>query len=99
MKKLVIFLSTCFVGISVFLFVLNVFTANNTIDYGKKLSELDQRVAKLTNENETLSQEVASASALITIDQKARELGFVEKTNKNTIILSDETYQFALQLR
>lgn len=99
MKKIVIILSTCFIGISVFLFILNIYTANNTIDYGKKLSDLDQQVTQLANENELLSQNVASASALITIDQKARELGFIDKTSKNIMIFSDETYQFALQLR
>lgn len=55
---------------------MHVIVSNTYVTSGKTLAQLEQDIAALSEHNEDLRQHIASASALRTIEDKARNLGF-----------------------
>jgi len=55
----------------------------------------DSNIATLTEEHDILSQQVASASALTTISQKALLVGFIAPTKTNVVSI-DGSYSVAV---
>lgn len=64
---------------------------------GQEMRALDTAIEKLRYESELLTQQVASASSLLTVGAKAKELGFVEATPKQLFTLGPETLPVALR--
>ena len=60
------------------LMVLQVLVSNRLANMGLKISEIDQHIQEVTGENNDLRGMIASESALLSIKQKAHELGFVQ---------------------
>ena len=54
-----------------------VFAASLATD-GEKLSQIEQEINKLEQENTTLKVKIADESSLKTLSQKAEQLGFIE---------------------
>ncbi len=77
--------------IFIFVFLLTglVFTqlvfANNLATDGQKLSQYQDEIRQLENENITLRAEIAQKSSLVNLSKKAVELGF-KKPSKLTIL-------------
>ena len=81
--------------IALVLICLQFLVSNELAGVGAAVQDADIRIANLREENEILSQQVASASALATIAAKAQELGFTAKTNY--LVIGPE--EFALEAR
>lgn len=79
--------------IAIFLIGLQFLVSNELAGFGRNVQNADMKIAELRDENEALSQQVASASALSTIASKAEEMGFTAKTKY--IVIGRE--EFALQ--
>lgn len=65
------------------LFFAQLVFANNLAVDGQKLSEIEDQIAKLEEDNTTLRAEIAKESSLSTLSQRAEEMGF-EKPSKLT---------------
>ncbi|RJR15544.1 hypothetical protein C4579_01875 [Candidatus Microgenomates bacterium] len=63
--------------ISVVLMVLQVIVSNRLANMGLQISQTDTEIQSITQENTDLRQKIASASSLLTLEEKAQELGFV----------------------
>ena len=67
------------------LFVSQIIFTNNLAQDGSTLKEVTSKVDALAYENERLEQEIASASSLLVIHEKAATGGFIEAKNFLTI--------------
>lgn len=63
---------------------------------GQEMRTIEQRIAVVKQENEILAQEVASASSLLTVSVRAKELGMVDVAPKQIIPLGPGTIRVAL---
>lgn len=71
------------------LILVQIFLTNELAGQGGKAGEIDARISLLEEENERLTQEVASASSLLRIEEKAREMGFVEASKTSYLFVGD----------
>lgn len=66
--------------------VLAEFTVTNYLaGKGREVGGIDRQIVALREENERLSQQVASASSLLNVSDRARALGFMEPVHYMTI--------------
>lgn len=63
---------------AVALVIAQILVANHLASSGEQLQTIDTRIAGLTEENQVLSQQYASASSYLTVAARAVEQGFVE---------------------
>ncbi len=73
---------------AVVLLIFQVIISNELATLGKKLGQLDVDVRLVSDTRESLSIEVASASSLLALRERAIAEGFVEPTNKQIMNLS-----------
>lgn len=73
---------------AVVLLVFQVIISNELATLGKKLGQLDVDVRLVSDVRESLSIEVASASSLMALRERALSQGFVEPTSKQIMNLS-----------
>ncbi len=73
---------------AVVLLVFQVIISNQLATLGKKLGQLDTDVRLVADTRETLAIEVASASSLLALRERAMAEGFVEPTSKQIMNLS-----------
>lgn len=73
----------------VVLIVAEIAVANQLACFGIKVRSTDVAIATLQEENQRLLQEVASASSLLTLTGKAKELGFIASHEYNTMGASE----------
>lgn len=74
------------VGISVLVFSLvfaQLVSANNLALGGQKLSQIDDAIAKLEQENNNLNVEIAKVESLTNLSNKAQNMGFVKPSKVN----------------
>lgn len=81
----------------VVLVIGRIVVANTLASSGEKLQQTDVKISSLVEENELLVQQVASLSSLVTIEVRAKELGLVEPTKKQTITIAQDQFPFALK--
>ncbi len=62
------------------LVTLQVVISNELASLGQTMGDIDTRIEGVKGTNELLESEVASASSLLTVAVKAKEIGFVEPT-------------------
>jgi cell division protein FtsL len=65
-----------FACLVVSLFLVQLVFANSLATDGEKLAKIDQEIQKLNEENTTLKVEIARESSLVTLSQKAKDIGF-----------------------
>ena len=70
--------------------MLQVVISNELATLGKRLGQLDTQVSYEADLNEALSTEVASASSLLVLRERAQKLGFVEPTATQIMSLTLE---------
>ncbi len=75
---------------AIILIVTQVVISNELAALGKRLGQLDTQVRVETDLNEALATEVASASSLLVLRERAQLLGFVEPTAKQIMSLTLE---------
>lgn len=68
------------------LFICQILFSNNLAQDGSTLKDLTTKVEGLSSENERLEQQIASASSLMDIHEKAVDMGFVEAKHFLTIV-------------
>lgn len=73
---------------AVILLVFQVIISNELATLGKKLGQLDVDVRLVSDTRESLSIEVASASSLLALRERAFVQGFVEPTSKQILNVS-----------
>lgn len=73
---------------AVILLVFQVIVSNELATLGKKLGQLDVDVRIVSDTRESLAIEVASASSLMALREKAMAVGFMEPTTKQIMNLS-----------
>lgn len=76
------------------LIVTEIFATNELVSEGRKIHDVDLKIETVSNENDLLASQIASASALATIQQKAKDNGFIKPANYLTI--GPETVAFHL---
>lgn len=79
----------------VLLVVVELLVTNELAGFGRKVAEADRSIEAVSEENQLLNEKIASLSSLITIDQKARELGIT--TTPVVITMGGEDVAFHLQ--
>lgn len=88
MKKFLYIIVPCMAFVLV---VGQIVVTNELAGVGNDIRTLDAQIATLTDEHDLVSQEVASASSLISISQKAQAAGFVAPKKTNIIALDDSS--------
>lgn len=83
-------------GIVILLVVIEILWSNTLVVSGKQVSSVDLEIVSLRQANEQLGQQVASASSLTTIAVKATDMGFVEPSAKQFVMIGNETLPVAL---
>lgn len=81
MKKIVASL----ISITVCLLVAQIIYSCMLVGDGKEIRRIDGQIAEMKGTTALLSEQVASASSLLTIQQKALSMGFTEKPQVMTI--------------
>ena len=81
MKKIIITLS----AITLCLLVAQIVYSCMLVGDGKEIRRIDGKITAIGGENALLSEQVASASSLLTIGDKALSMGFTEKPKIMTI--------------
>ncbi len=77
--------------LAVMLAVIEIILINQLAGSGTTVRSVDLSVDTLRNENELLEQRVASASSLVSISSKAKDMGFIEPTKSQYLsILSEQ---------
>jgi cell division protein FtsL len=62
----------------IILLILQVVVSNRLATTGIKIAKIETDIEQLTQENADIKQQIASASALRTIQSKAKQLGFTQ---------------------
>lgn len=70
-----------FMGLVIFLLLLQVVVSNRLSTAGIELNRIEEDIRNMAQENEILEERIASASALLTLKEKALELGFTRQVS------------------
>ncbi len=79
----------------VLLVVVELLVTNELAGFGKRLAETDRAIDIVKEKNQLMNEKIASLSSLLTISEKARNLGFT--TTPLVITLGAEDVAFHLQ--
>lgn len=88
MKNLLGIVTTCSVCLTIVLVVVQVIISNKVGMLGKQLTGLEGNIEAEKFTNEFLTAEVASASSMFALEDRAKQLGFHEPS-KNDILIMD----------
>jgi hypothetical protein len=83
-------------GIVIVLVVVEILWSNTLVVSGKEVSAVDLQIVSLRAANEQLAQQVASASSLLTVAAEAKDMGFVEPSPKQFVMIGNESLPVAL---
>ncbi len=81
--------------IVVLLLVVEILVTNELAGFGRKVGGANRAIDALKEENQLLQEKVASLSSLLTVEEKARALGFT--TTPTVVSLGYEDVAFHLQ--
>ncbi len=88
------------IPILAFIFILmELIVANQLTLLARDVGNLEKSIANIEDENDMLSQEVASASALTTISQKAQLLGFRKSLASDYMTIGIESVALGMSPR
>lgn len=79
----------------VLLVVVELLVTNELAGFGKRLAETDRAIEVVKEENQLMSEKIASLSSLLTISEKAREFGFTS----TPVVVSMGTEDVAFHLQ
>ncbi|KKW09751.1 MAG: hypothetical protein UY49_C0039G0007 [Microgenomates group bacterium GW2011_GWC1_49_7] len=83
-------------GLVILLIVAQLVWSNTLVVGGKEVRSIDLAIAELRQENERLAAAVASASSLLTVSVKSQDMGFVEPTKGQFVMIGSEILPVAL---
>ena len=75
---------------AIIMIILQVVVSNELASLGKKLGNIEYEISNQNDMRELLSAEVASASSLLALREKAESLGFAEPSNRQIMHISLE---------
>ena len=81
--------------IVVLLLVVEILVTNELAGFGRKVGDANRAIDALKEENQLLQEKVASLSSLLSVEEKARALGFT--TIPTVVSLGYEDVAFHLQ--
>ena len=81
--------------VAVVLLVVEILVTNELAGFGRKVAQADRAIDTLREENQLLQEKVASLSSLLTIEEKARALGYT--TTPMVVTIGMEDVAFHLQ--
>jgi len=81
--------------IVIFLLVVEILVTNELAGFGRKVGDANREIDALKEENQLLQEKVASLSSLLSVEEKARALGFT--TIPTVVSLGYEDVAFHLQ--
>lgn len=79
------------------LLIIRIFVSNTLASFGENMRNVDSRITILQEENERLSQHVASSSSLVTIAARAAEFGFFEPVKGQIMTMAQDQFPVALK--
>lgn len=79
----------------VLLVVVELLVTNELAGFGKRLAETDRAIEVVKEENQLIAEKIASRSSLLTISEKARDLGMT--TSPVIITMGGSDVAFHLQ--
>ncbi len=91
MKQFIKMLYVVMPLVAIILVVTQVVVSNELASLGKKLGKLDSEISFAQDVHEDLSTQVASASSLFALRDRAQAMGFSEPTQSQIVALSPET--------
>ena len=96
MKRIIQLLLTTAPYVVIVLSVIELIVSNQFVGSGKLIRSVDISIDAIRSENEQLQQQVASASSLLTIHAKAKEVGFIDPKPSQylTIVPSNDTVAY-----
>lgn len=80
----------------VLLIVAQIIWSNTLVGSGREVLATDAAIIELKQSNNQLQELVASASSLVTVAAKAKELGLVEPTKGQFVMIGSEALPVAL---
>jgi hypothetical protein len=83
-------------GVVILLVVIEILWSNTLVVSGKQVSSVDLEIVALRAANELLATQVASASSLTTIAARAKDMGFVDPTAKQFVMIGNEMLPVAM---
>ena len=95
MKRFIIAVCSSMPVFAVCLVVSQIILSNQLVGSGKAVRNIDLTIDAIRSENESLDHHVASASSLITISERATQLGFVEPEKTQYVTLDVSTLPVA----
>lgn len=99
MKQLIRFSLTIAPVIAVVLAICELVVSNQFVGSGKEIRTVDTSIDVIRSENAKLEQQVASASSLLTISAKAKEIGFVEPKPSQYLTIAPSQLPVAFNLK
>lgn len=66
-------------GLVLLLLVVQVLVSNSIANFGTTISQTENKIAELTQENQLLEEKIASSSSLLAVSEKAKTHGFVKE--------------------
>ena len=78
----------------VVLVVVELLVTNELAGFGKRLAETDRTIEVVKEDNQLMNEKIASLSSLLTISEKARELGMTTTPGVITIGAEDVALHF-----
>ncbi len=80
----------------ILLVVVELIWSNTLVGSGKKVGAVDLAILDVQRQNAALSTQIASASALSTISAKAQEMGLVEPSRGQFVMIGADSLPVAL---
>ncbi len=80
----------------ILLIVAQIIWSNTLVGSGREVLAIDVAISELRQANDQLGEQVASASSLVTVSVKAKELGLVEPSKGQFVMIGSETLPVAL---
>ncbi|MBI5619716.1 hypothetical protein HY950_02025 [Candidatus Gottesmanbacteria bacterium] len=96
-RRITSFISSCIPFFLVGGILVEFLLTNHLASLGREVRIIDEHISQVREENERLVQDVASASSLLTVTERAKELGFMESAEYLTI--GTNQFPFALNVR
>lgn len=80
----------------ILLIVIELIWSNTLVTSGREVTSTDLAISALRQENEILSEQVASASALTTVAVRAHDAGFIDPKPSQFVMMNADTLPVAL---
>lgn len=96
-RRIFTLIIACLPILIIVLFAIRIGLANSLAALGSDVQKIDDKIAFLAEENDALRQQIASASSLLTITQRAQALGFVEPAKDQVMTMVQDQFPVALK--